>query len=698
MTMWKISLRLLSTPVLIALFLLAPLQAEAGREVHIHHDLEIQFQVDEQQVSGTDILTLPAGIVVWPTAFQLAPHAEILAVKADDQALDFSFRNGLLAIPAPGETVSQLVISYRVRFDDPVPGVTAGIEDPSFGITGTISAAGIFLAESAFWHPVPIGWNGTHRVRATTPGRLIAVTAGRLAAEQRTAQGNTLVWESAFPQAGLALAAGPYQVGRERLGDLQVLTFLSESNSRLAPAYLEACREYLTLYQELFGPYPFAKFAVVENFFPTGYGFPGWTLLGSTVIPLPFILTSSLPHEIAHAWWGNAVLVDYSSGNWAEGLATYVADYLLKERSAPFAAKEYRLKILRDYATLVAPGEDFPLREFRGRTSKVEQAVGYGKAAMVFHMLRRKVGDDAFWRGLRRIAEQETGQRVGWQDLGRHFSTVAEEPLDDFFGQWTGRSGAPRLALVEVEANRTGDGWQVSGKIVQSPLAYRLEIPLLLETTGRPVTEIITIEGQEARFQLSSQAEPLVLTADPRADLFRQLENAEIPVTVNALRASGSPLVILTEAASAAMLQASDHLLRGLQWRTAPKINEQDLTEDDLQGKDLLVIGRPRRTLLQPAWPAGISLQATQFTVDDRTFSNPEDALFLVLPRSGDGNRSAGYFLPLSSAAATLVAGKIPHYGRYSYLVFAAGQNQIKRTWEPKGSLLVHRFQREESP
>ena len=125
---------------------------------------------------------------------------------------------------------------------------------------------------------------------------------------------------------------------------------------RARSGYLQSSREYLELYQELFGPYPYEKFAIVENFYPTGYGFPGWTLLGSSVIRLPFIRTTSLPHEIAHTWWGNAVEIDYSSGNWGEGLATYVADYYLKELHAPAEALEYRRRQLGGMAAPLFDG------------------------------------------------------------------------------------------------------------------------------------------------------------------------------------------------------------------------------------------------------------------------------------------------------------------------------------------------------
>ncbi|HDY66683.1 MAG TPA: hypothetical protein ENH85_02705 [Candidatus Scalindua sp.] len=48
-----------------------------------------------------------------------------------------------------------------------------------------------------------------------------------------------------------------------------------------------------------------------------------YTLLGRTVIKMPFIVYTFLGHEIAHNWWGNSVFVDQEKGNWCEGLTTY---------------------------------------------------------------------------------------------------------------------------------------------------------------------------------------------------------------------------------------------------------------------------------------------------------------------------------------------------------------------------------------
>lgn len=78
--------------------------------------------------------------------------------------------------------------------------------------------------------------------------------------------------------------------------------------------------------------------AVVASPLPTGFGMPTLTYLGADVLRLPFIRKTSLGHEILHNWWGNGVYVDYTRGNWSEGLTTLMADYAYKEDESAAAA------------------------------------------------------------------------------------------------------------------------------------------------------------------------------------------------------------------------------------------------------------------------------------------------------------------------------------------------------------------------
>ena len=127
------------------------------------------------------------------------------------------------------------------------------------------------------------------------------------------------------------LVAGRYKVTSTKHDGIDIYAYFFPEEQGLVETYINATKRYLDMYQKLLGNYPYGKFAIVENFFQTGYGMPSFTLLGSLVVKLPFIVDTSLGHEILHNWWGNSVFVDESQGNWCEGLTAYMADYYYKE-------------------------------------------------------------------------------------------------------------------------------------------------------------------------------------------------------------------------------------------------------------------------------------------------------------------------------------------------------------------------------
>lgn len=667
----------------------------------IEYHLGIELHPAEHRLVAAAVLALPpAGE---PIRLRLVPQAVIESVQFNGTTASHDFDNGTLTI-TPDATAAkapvQLTIRYRADFTDSPPTETIGVEDPSFGISATILTEGTYLSAATPWFPQVAGMRGRHRVEVTAPAGIAAVTAGRLLKLETGNDRTMTVWENHFPMEGLALTAGAFTVDRDDFDSIQLLTFLSADNAALAPGYLAAMRRHLAFYRELLGPYPYPKFAVVENFLPTGYGMPSWTLLGKSVVRLPFLLDTSLPHEIVHSWWGNAVEVDYARGNWSEGLTTYLADYLLKERSNPGEALEYRRKLLRDYAALVTPHNDFPLTAFSGRMAKYQQAVGYGKAAMVFHMLRREVGDQGFWSALRRMAGEGNGRELGWDDIERIFSVEAGTDLRWFFAQWVEQKGAPELVFDEVRSVRSAKGWTVSGLIRQAGGSYRLDLPLQLTgATGEELMQTVPLTGKRTPFRFELTAAPARLSADPQTDLFRRLSAVEVPATINDLLTPRRPLVVIADG-QRELFEASRELLKGLHWTEAEIVNESTLNPATLAGRDLLLIGWPRRAELRPTLPSGLTITANGGTASWTVENQPSgsDTLFALLAGREHGDGVRALFLANTPGKALPVAPKISHYGRYSLLLFDAGRNVVKTTWESQASPLKFVFAKEPRP
>jgi len=681
--------------LLVALFLAWPAKTAPGVVESVRHDLSVVLFPEDGLLRAVDALTLPSRDGSLPK-FTLSRNVHVTSVTLDGKEVSFARGKDSLTMVVEGRQDGKpalVRVAYEGTFRDRPPEDPVNAEDPSFGVSGTISPSGVFLGDGAGWYPGVEGTTDLFRIRVEAPEGFEAVTAGKRLRRETSGGRTVSEWEASHPQRGLSLSAGRYVVRDRMLDNVMISTYFFPANDSLSGKYLDAVERYLHLYAELLGPYPFDKFAVVENFFPTGYGFPSWTLLGSAVVALPFILDSSLGHEVAHSWWGNGVFVDSRGGNWSEGLTTYVADYLYKERSSAAEGREYRLKILRDYATLVSPGTDFPVDRFSGRMNPATQAVGYGKTAMIFHMARGEAGDEAFWEGLRAVARERLFRAASWDDIARGIGAASGRDMVPFFRAWTGKAGAPVLSLSEVRAERDGGGWKVTGRVRQREPHYTLKVPLRLETSGKPVETRVAVARGDAPFTIVSGDAPVALLLDPGVELFRRLDPSEIPPTVNGIRGSGDLAVVVAKRFPRETAEAARILLAAMGRERLPLLREEEAPPESLAGRDVLYLGVPEGAGYLPGLlPAGLSLSPGKFTLNGTPYSAPGDALFAVVPHPSSPGRVAAVFLPLSPEAANAAGRKIPHYGKYSYLAFSEGNNREKGTWTPASSPGIHRF------
>jgi hypothetical protein len=672
-----------------------PACAEVKTPAVAHQEIRVTLVPESHLLQGES--TVSFAVATERVGFALSPAATIDRVSAAGRDAPFSFAGGTLVVNLPrgaaGGPVAVTVV-YHASFNDPVPERPVNSEEPTYGVTAAITPAGVFLAGDAGWYPEPQAAPERRTIRIAAPAGFEAVTAGRRT-ERRTEQGvSHSSWAEERPVGRLSLSAGRYRVAESRAGNVEIYTYFYPDNAGLSARYLEAAARYIGFYSELFGPYPFEKFAVVENFFPTGYGFASYTLLGSAVIRLPFIVDTSLPHEIAHCWWGNGVLVDYGQGNWSEGLVTYLADYLLEEKKSAAAGRDYRFRLLSDYASLVTPERDFPLRSFSGRVDPASRAIGYGKAAIVFHMVRSLIGDQAFFGALRELCREKLYSRAGWSDFIRAFSRSAGRDLAPVMEQWLIRPSGPRLALADVTVGLREGAWRVSGSVVQTPPLYEVSLPLRLETSSAPVRKTLTVAGERTPFSFTAAAPPRRLLLDPEVDVFRLLAASELPPTVNRLKGAKELLVVITENCRARE-ETLRILLESLGQQRAQLLTEDKVDAATLSKHDLLFCGTPQGHAGFSVFPEGVAISRREFTAAGERFSRPNDLLFAVKRHPFAEERVAAVFLPLAEAAAERYALKITHYGKYSCLVFAGGENRHKEIFPPAAAGSVVDFSRE---
>jgi len=198
--------------------------------------------------------------------------------------------------------------------------------------------------------------------------------------------------------------------------------------------------------------------------------------------------------------------------------------------------------------------------------------------------------------------------------------------------------------------------------------------------------------GRKTAFKVRGRGRPQVLEADPEFDVFRRLHPSEIPPSVNALRGTGSLRVLLSENLPQPVREAAATLVRGLGPDSAAVIEAGKANLPLDEDSDVLIVGIPaNRELLSAAEERG-EFGARHFQLTDASGSDSGDAFFGVFDHPYHRDRVVALFLPLAPQNAEAVARKVPHYGKYSYLIFEGVDNRVKGVWPVRSSPLIHRW------
>lgn len=677
-----------------------------------HHDLVVSLDPGSSRIVAKDTVTVPHH---FPKTFSLALHAG-LNPSSPDPAVRIKKkgeRTGavpleLFIVERPAG-MQKIILTYGGAIHHPL--IASKNQARAFDRTpGTISSDGTYLAGGSAWYPlletdfitfnltveVPVGWD--------------AVSQGSRLVREKSNAATKVAWDSPEPQNEIYLIASRFFLWEKKDENVTAQVFLRTDDQDLAGKYLDATLRYVALYDNLIGPYPYKKFALVENFWETGFGMPSFTLLGPTVLRLPFIINTSYPHEILHNWWGNSVYPLYDKGNWSEGLTAYLADHLLKEQQGSGA--EYRLTTLQKYADYVSDGRDFPLTQFTSRHSGSTEAVGYGKSLMFFHMLRGELGNDAFIAGIRHFYRHNRFRYAGFDDLEKSFENASGRNLAATFDQWVSRVGAPGIELQDVRiqhraAEKQDESYVLTGtlKQVQKGKSYRLRIPVAVTREGseKAFQAVVELKERQQEFELRLPSRPLRLDVDPEFDVFRRLDRGEIPPAITQALGAKSMLVILPSDSPQDLLGAYREFAESLS-HSGP--DEIDVKLDSDVGKlpkdrAVAVLGWENRYLDQAraAWKDyEVTITGGAVGIGKERIAR-ENHCFVLSSRNPAGKDHALLFIAADRKQQIPgLARKLPHYHKYSYLAFEGNEptNMAKGRWPVIGSPLTVFFKDKE--
>ncbi|MGE3840696.1 MAG: M1 family metallopeptidase, partial [Vicinamibacterales bacterium] len=381
------------------------------------------------------------------------------------------------------------------------------------------------LSNRSFWYPQAMHTDfATARMRLTAPAPFISVASGSPSAEgprrkPPTTSGEPTLITFEFvvgqPLRYLSWVVAEMESVVERSVTVELRTEGVDTTAHPGPRYTgfdltvtahprqvrragaagQLVEEVMTFYAGLVDdvPFPTLTVALVDNDVPGGHS-PGYYILLYQPLPTsrfawrgdPVNFDSFpeffLAHELAHQFWGQAVGWKSYHEQWiSEGFAQYFAALYAETRESKTVLAGVLNRMRRSVLDNESQGPIFlgyRLGHIQDH-SRVFRGIVYNKGAMVLHMLRRLIGDEPFFEGLRRVYWAGRFAKIGTDDVRSAFQSVTTLPLERFFDQWVYRSALPSIkwswAAAGTPSRSSSPGIQV--RFEQSgPTAFMLPV------------------------------------------------------------------------------------------------------------------------------------------------------------------------------------------------------------------------------
>ncbi len=517
---------------------------------------------------------------------------------------------------------------------------------------------GDFLYLLGNWYPKP-DTLAVYSLTVDVPADFTAISEAEEIKEEKNKERKKVSFIFKHPLEEVNLIASSRFVVKEKtVKGIKLYTYFFKEDSDIAEKYLEKTAFYINEYIKLLGRFPYKRFSVVENILPTGYSFPTFTLIGKQIIRYSFILNSSLPHEILHQWFGCSVYVDYEKGNWSEGLTTYLSDHMFSKDPVL-----YRKNLILKYMAFVNKENEYPLSEFIYKKTPVDEAIGYGKGAMVFHMLRKRADDRDFIWALRRFIVENQFKKASWFDIKAAFEKTLGTDLRDFFKQWVYKKGIPSVEISDASSYLNKEGVFQIDVTLKTDNDFSFTLPVEIKSYMRKKLSILDTSVKENSILMKDI--PLTLFVDKDYDVFRKLSKDEIPPVLYFLLGEKEPIFIVEKET----LEKYRPLIE--KYKNKKIIYPENLEYRQLEGKNVFVLDKENPALLKI-----FGKKETEKGFFIKGYKNPfseEKSIFII--HSPD-KKTLRRFLPL-----------IKHYGKYTYVSF--GKNRKKEYKNPQDGIKI---------
>ena len=533
-----------------------PLRTAATRRIDIQHiRLEIDLDLPKKHLQGRatiDFSPLPAFFeATREPVIELDAHAldvsamRFAKVGSKGADVDFELTDDKLLITAPENSI-QPGQQYKLEIDYSVTDPATGLH--FFGPTEAAPNVPLMVWSQGepqanhYWFPCVDNSNERQSTEliVRVPAGAEVLSNGSLVSRKNSATGHsTFHWKQENEHVAylVTLVAGRFNVTTEEWRGKPVTYYVPEDRQADIERTFGRTRPMLDFFSERFGiEYPWDKYAqvVVEQFTFGGMENTSATTLYHRALHDERAIVDSTPdwliaHELAHQWWGDLVTCKDWSHLWLnEGFATY-SESLWAEHALGRDERDWHMledsRAARSGSTQTRPIVD---RHYPNPGSMFDNRV-YPKGAWVLHMLRSRLGDEDFFRGLQRYGTIMAYQTAETSDLRKTFERLYGLSLERFFHDWTERPGNPKL-LVETEWQPQSKRLKVNVKQTQKEGLFEIPVRINVQLKGKDASQPAInrlMNEREFTEYVALAGIPESIDVDPEFALLAQIEQKQ---------------------------------------------------------------------------------------------------------------------------------------------------------------------------
>jgi aminopeptidase N len=405
-----------------------------------------------------------------------------------------------------------------------------------------VPADGLIIAKNKYGHRTFFADNWPNRARnwlpcidhpsdkasvefiVTAPEHYQVVSNGMLVEESNLPDHQKLThWQEtvALPTKIMVIGAADFSVNHA--GDVGCIPVYSwvypENKDKGFYDYALACG-ILPFFIKNIGPYPYRKLANVQS--KTIFGGmenAGAIFYAENSIKGDRKVEALLTHEIAHQWFGDYI----TEANWqhiwlSEGFATYMT-HLYMEKTHGIDSMRQRLRDDRRDVIDFAGKSKAPVVDttINSNFMQLLNANSYQKGGWVLHMLRRKLGDAIFWKGIRAYYARYGGSNASTDDFRKTMESASGSNLQSFFRQWLYTPGLP---VLDADWRYDAGKKTIALQITQTQAtAFSFPLEIAIRHGGDTLYRSFNISGRQTTFSIPAAVKPAAVVLDPNVNL-----------------------------------------------------------------------------------------------------------------------------------------------------------------------------------